>query len=73
VRLTDVLRRRMRAPACAFSSSHLNGFFDKLQLGDQVFADITITDSERFGAALHCDPFFRIEIFPCFKNVAKGG
>ncbi len=61
------------APACAFSSSHLNGFFDKLQLGDQVFADLTITDSERLGAAFHCDPFFRIEIFPCFKNAAKGG
>lgn len=61
------------APACAFGSSDLNGFFDKLQLSDQVFADLTITDSERFGAALHRDPFFRIELFPCFKNAAKGG
>ncbi len=63
----------MMAPACAFGSSHLNGFFDKLQLGDQVFADLTITDSERLGTAFHRDPFFRIEIFPCFKHAAKGG
>lgn len=63
----------MRAPACAFGSPHLNSLFDKLQLGDQVFADITIADSERFGATFHCDPFFRIEIFPCFKHAAKGG
>jgi hypothetical protein len=63
----------MMAAACAFGPPYLNSLFDKLQLSDQVFADIAITDSERFGTAFHCDPFFRIEIFPCFKNMAKGG
>ena len=64
MKLMAVLRRRMRAPACALGPSHLHGLFDKLQLSDQVFADITITDAERFGATLHCNPFFGIEIFP---------
>ncbi len=48
----------MRATACAFGSSHVNSFFDKLQLGNQVVADGPITDSERFSAAFHCSPFF---------------
>lgn len=63
----------MRTPTYAFGAPHLNSLFDKLQLGDQVFTDIAIADSERFGATFHRDPFFRIEIFPCFKHASKRG
>jgi hypothetical protein len=62
----------MAPSAGAFGPPRLNGFFDKLQLGDQVFADIAITDPERFGTTLHRGLFFGIKIFPGFKNAAKG-